>query len=169
MPSLPALNSSGSRDLKRPRPIPKAVKDMIRLMVRGLVDDPNSKPLTFIEAGRIAGLRPDIARRWLDRPNVIASLRVERRVYREALCAANEGALARIRDTSENGMAVIGSVRTLEQMNEEDVARSSRGIPMAPGFLIVITDRHPQQSDPPMVDVTPTPAPVGGTLLRGEC
>src|SRR6476620_2529597 len=99
MPSFfPPVTSSGSRSPeKRPRPLPKHVKQMIELMVRGKADDPDQRPLDFIEAGRIAGIAPDRARRWLDRAETRAFLRAERRAYRDALCAANEAHLARIR------------------------------------------------------------------------
>jgi hypothetical protein len=39
---------------------------------------------------------------------------------REAVCAGNEGALKRVRDTSENGMTVCAAVRSLEQLNEAE-------------------------------------------------
>jgi hypothetical protein len=98
---------------------------MIRLMIYGRPDDPDGKPVEFIEAGRQCGIQPDHARKWLDRPDVIKLLRSERRAFREAICAGNEKALQKVRDTSENGMAVIGSVRTLEQLNEDDTRSSA--------------------------------------------
>jgi hypothetical protein len=89
-------------------------------MVCGRPEDPGGKPLDFIEAGKLAGIKPDVARRYLDRPDVIALLRAERRAFREAVCAGNESGLRKVRDTSENGMAVIGAVRALEQIGEDD-------------------------------------------------
>ncbi|MFL6302006.1 MAG: hypothetical protein ACJ72H_00560 [Candidatus Sulfotelmatobacter sp.] len=146
MPYNPPLAASGSREPKRAQAIPKRVKKMIECMVRGREDDPDAKPLDFIEAGRIAGLKPDVARRWLDRPHVISALRSERKAYREAICAGNEGALARVRDTSENGVAIVNSVRQLETMNEP---RASDGVglgrhPVTPGILVQINvNREP--------------------------
>jgi hypothetical protein len=155
MPTIAPLTASGSRDVeKRPRPVPKHVRDMIVFMVRGRPEDPEGKALDFIEAGKLAGLKPDVARRWLDRGEVRALLHKERRAYREAICAGNEGALRRVRDTSENGMAVIGSVRTLEQLNEDDVGRPGHSGAPVPGFIIVISP-PPTAGAPKTIDVTP--------------
>jgi hypothetical protein len=52
-----------------------------------------------------------------------ALLHAERRAFRAAICAGNELSLARVRDRSENGMAVIGAVRTLENIAEERCGR----------------------------------------------
>jgi hypothetical protein len=107
----------------------------------------------FIEAGRACGIKPDIMRRWLDRPAVRALLHAERRAFRAAICAGNELSLARVRDRSENGMAVIGAVRTLENIAEEAEVRPRGQHQEAPGLVIVINN-GPQQSAPP-IDVTP--------------
>jgi hypothetical protein len=124
MPDNPPLAAAGPRDPEeRPRPIPKAVRLAIALMVAGKPDDPDCAPLSFIEAAKLAGIKPDVMRRYLDRANVRALLRSERRTFREAICAGNEGALRRIRDESANSMAQIGAIRTLEQLSDGDAAR----------------------------------------------
>jgi hypothetical protein len=48
MPSISPITASGSRDLKRPRPVPKLVREAIKLMVHGLPDDPDGKPIDFV-------------------------------------------------------------------------------------------------------------------------
>ena len=108
-PIIPPLTSSASRDLKRPRPIPKKVGAAIVMMVRGLPDDEDQRPLSFIAAAKAAGIGPDTMRRYLDRPEVIVMLRRERRAYREALCGGNEG--ARRRSATEVGMTWPGLPR----------------------------------------------------------
>src|SRR5689334_15710687 len=107
MPINPPLRASGSRELKRPRPIPKAVRDAITLMVYGKIDDPDCAPVDFITAAKLSGIKPDVMRRWLDRAEVRALLRSERRAFREAICAGNEAALQRVRDKSANGMVTV--------------------------------------------------------------
>jgi hypothetical protein len=92
----------------------------------------------------------------LDRSEVRALLRAERRAFREAICAGNEGALKRVRDTSDNGMAVIGAVRALETLNEEGANRAA-GAPLAPGLVIVITGPE-----------APRPAIDGNRAGQGE-
>ena len=119
MPIVPPLTSSASRDLKRPRPVPAAVRQALVMMVRGLPDDEDQRPLSFFAAAKVAGIGPDTMRRYLDRPEVIAMLRRERRAYREALCGGNERALAAIRDGSRNDMAKVAAVRQLEAMNAD--------------------------------------------------
>ena len=157
MSVVPALTASGSRDpAKRPRPVPKQIREMIVLMVYGQPDDPDGRPLDFIEAAKRCEVKPDVARRWLDRPEVRAFLHAERRAFREAICCGNESALKRVRDKSENGMCVVASVRTLENLNEEASA-PGRGVPIAPGFQIVIMVPPPPQVPlgSPAIDVTP--------------
>ena len=53
MATNPPLTASGSRDLKRPRPIPRTVRDAIVLMVYGKLDDADCKPLDFVEAAKL--------------------------------------------------------------------------------------------------------------------
>jgi hypothetical protein len=142
MPANPPLMASGSRDPQRQRPLPAKVKAMVTFMVRGSPTDENAAPLDFIAAGRLAGLSPDVARRWLDRTAFRVALRAERRAFREAICAGNEKALARIRDAGGNAMASVRAVQTLEAIDEEAV-RSDRGVSRAPGMVIQIVTAPP--------------------------
>jgi hypothetical protein len=79
-----------------------------------------------------------------------------RKGVREAVCAGNEGALKRVRDTSENGMTVCAAVRSREQLNEAEDVRSS-GRQQLPGLTIIIQNT-PLRAEP--LDVTPLPAPI---------
>ena len=147
MPINPPLRASGSRELKRLRPIPKAVRDAVNLMVYGRLDDPDCRPLDFIEAAALASIKPDVMRRYLDRGDVRALLRRERRAFREAICAGNEGALQRVRDKSANGMATVAAVRALEQIEEADLIRG-QGMRQTPGIVINILSRADTVSEP---------------------
>jgi hypothetical protein len=157
MPANPPLTASGSRDPeKRSRPPPKPVRDAVALMVRGRSDDPDGRPLDFIEAAKLCGIKPDVMRRWLDRTAVRTLLRAERRAFREAVCAGNEGALKRIRDGSENGMAVINAVRTLEQLGAEAPQHGPEA--RTPGMVIVIQTSRPIGPEPLTIDhASPVP------------
>jgi hypothetical protein len=97
------------------------------------------EPIDFVAAAKLAGVQPDAMRRWLHRPQAASMLRAERRAYRLALCASNENALARIRDKSENAMAVVKSVQVLEELDQDDVHRQRHGN-VSPGLCIVIAD-----------------------------
>jgi hypothetical protein len=170
MPANPPLVASGARDpQKRPRLLPKHVRDLVGRRVYGRPSDPDCKPLDFIEAAKDVGMAPDIARRWLDRSQVRVLLRSERRTFREAVCAGNEGALKRVRDTSENGMAIIGAVRTLEQLNDEVPSRNG-SMPTVPGLIIQVINTPAVMPAPRglMVDVTPQEAPPSRAHDEGE-
>jgi hypothetical protein len=135
---LPAASSGPREPVKRPKPVPKIVKDACLLMVYGDPDDEAGEPIDFITAAKAVGMRPDTLRRYLARPQVIAFLRAERRAFREAICSGNELALRRVRDKSPNGMATIGAVRALEQLSEEAAPGRPGQHPQAPGLWIVI-------------------------------
>jgi hypothetical protein len=156
MPANPPLTAAGARDpqKQRPQPIPRKVRSALDLMVYGMPDDEDCRPLDFSEAARECGVAPDIMRRWLDRANVRAYLLAARRTFRAAICAGNEGALQRIRDKSANGMAVVASVRALEQLDEETNARPTNS--QTPGITIVVRTVAP----PPPIDRTPPPLTI---------
>jgi hypothetical protein len=86
--------------MKRPQPIPPKLREAIGLMVYGHPDDPDCRAFTFIEAAHETGIKPDVMRRYLDRPEVRALLLAERRAFRAAICGGNEGALLRVRETA---------------------------------------------------------------------
>lgn len=143
------LTAAGSRELKHPRPIAPKVRAAVKLMVYGRLDDPDCKPLSFIEAARLSGVRPDVMRRYLDRPDVRALLSRERKAFRAAICAGNEGALADVRDRSANAMARVAAVRVLEALDDADGPLGAHGS-TAPGVTIVIADAR---ADAPPVTV----------------
>jgi hypothetical protein len=96
--------------------MPPKLREAIGLMVYGHPDDSDCRALTFIEAAHETGIKPDVMRRYLDRPDVRALLLSERRAFRAAICGGNEGALLRVRETAHNGMAVVAAVRALEEL-----------------------------------------------------
>jgi hypothetical protein len=148
MPDNPPLLAAGSREpVVRPRPIPKAVREAVKAMVYGMPDDPTADPLDFIGAAKAVGMKADVLRRYLDRPQVRALLRAERRAFRESICAGNEGALRKARDKSANGMVTVAAVRALEQI---DAPQSSLSVSLEirAGYVIDLRD------DP--IDVTPS-------------
>jgi hypothetical protein len=164
MPENPPLTAAGPRDpqKQRPRPIPSNVRQACGLMVYGRDDDPDCKPLDMIEAAKAVGMKPDVFRRWLDRSNVRAYLMAERRTFRSAVCAGNEAALKRVRDDSPNGMAVVASVRALEQIDEEGPTGRPHDPNQQPGVTIRIVNVVQQPAPPttaPMIDITPQPSP----------
>lgn len=163
MPENPPLTAAGTRDphKQRVRPIPANVRQACGLMVYGRDDDEDCKPLDMIEAAKAAGMKPDVFRRWLDRANVRAYLMAERRTFRAAICAGNEGALQRIRDKSANGMAVVASVRALEQLDEEGTGGRALDPKQQPGVTIkVITVVQAPSAPPSTINITPPPRTI---------
>jgi hypothetical protein len=152
---LPITASGPRSPQQRPRPIPPKVRVAIALLVRGRDDDENCAPLDFVTAAREAGITPPVFRKHLDRPEVRSLLLRERRVFRDALCASNEAALARIRNTSRNGMSVVASIRCLENLAEAD-RNEAAARPRSPGFVIVVggSPLRIGPLPPPTVDVT---------------
>jgi hypothetical protein len=151
------LAAAGAREPdKRPRPIPKVVKEACLLMIYGDVDDEEASPIDFISAAKAVGMRPATLRRYLTRPAVIGFLRGERRAFREAVCAGNEAALQRVRDGDQhsNPMARIAAVRALENMDGADQARPGEQ-PVA-GIVIRILNQVSPPVELPMLDVTPS-------------
>lgn len=153
MPDIAPIAASGRFDRKRPRPIPKHVRDAISLMVVGRIDDADCEPLDFVQAAKAVGLTPFVLRRHLERPHVRAHLIAESRAFLALICSANPGSLAKIRDTAGNTMSRVAAVRQLEAMQEETGARPTN--PATPGVTIRIV--HLPATVPRMVDVTPQP------------
>jgi hypothetical protein len=137
MPTIHPIAASGSREAKKAATVPKAVRAAIVLMVQGRPDDADNKPLDFVEAAKLADVQAYVVRKWLDRAEGRKFLKAERTAFRDAVCAGNELALKRVRDTSENGMAVIGSVRALEQIDADETPHRG-GMVQAPGFVIIV-------------------------------
>ena len=153
MPTRQPIAASGSREPKKLATVPKKVRDAIVIMVRGRPDDEEAKPVDFVEAAKLADVNSWVVRQWLDRIEGRAFLKAERRAFRDAVCAGNELALKRIRDKSENGMAVIGSVRALEAIDEEASSPRRGGVVQSPGFIIQVIN---SPGAPPQT-ITPTP------------
>ena len=139
-------------------------------MVYGHPDDADCRAFTFIEAADAMGIKPDVMRRYLDRPDVRALLLAERRAFRAAICGGNEGALLRVRETAQNGMAVVAAVRALEEL---EAPRDERGVNVTvntavgvggirPGYVI----RLPKYDEPPAAPLEAEAQPVDAANRR---
>jgi hypothetical protein len=119
-------------------------------MVYGAEGDPAAKPLNVVEAAKAVGLTPYVLRRYFDRPQAIAFLRAERRVFRELLSSTNEYALGMIRDASPNHMARCAAIRQLEMLATDEASQVGN-VPSTPGVIIRLLVPQPAQ---PVVNVT---------------
>ena len=136
--------------------VPAKVQAAWRLMQ----DDPAQ---TLQSAAAAAGLNAYKLREALNRPHVRRWVLDERRAQLDAINAGNPEALRRLRDTSENAMAAVGAIKTLEALKEVvDPSPGRAGmIQHAPGLVVQIihsngsTETIGPPTPAPMIDVTP--------------
>jgi hypothetical protein len=153
---LPFASSAPRQpDRQRARPIPADVKAVIHLMVWGDDANPDALPLDLIAACAAVGVKPYRMRRYLDRPSVIAHLRAEHRKFREVVCCGNTAALRKVRNESQNGLAVVASVRALAGEQAVDAERADAP---SPGVTIRIITAAPAP-----IDITPRPPQIDGS------
>jgi hypothetical protein len=117
--------------------IPKKVRTAVEIMSV----TPGAPDYTVI--AKAVGYRNAYAlRRALALPQSVRWMRQYKREVLEQINLHNPEALRKVRDTSENGMAVTAAVRQLEVMGERmDETTSGRNPQAAPGVVIVI--EHP--------------------------
>jgi hypothetical protein len=133
--------------------VPQKVREAFRLMQ----DDP---AMTLQIAAAAVKMNTYKLREALQKPHVRSWIANERRLQLDAICAANPEALRRLRDTSENAMAAVGAIKTLEAMKEiVDPSVRAGGTMPAPGLVVQIcyADGRQETIGPPapMIDVTP--------------
>jgi hypothetical protein len=112
------------------------IPEKMKIVVKELLDQ---RVYDLAAAAEKAGLTHYLARRYLKRPHVLRYFREERAAMLEEVCAGNAAALALVRATSDNGMAVTAACRQLELMRQtvaEETGGGSR--PHAPGLVVVI-------------------------------
>jgi hypothetical protein len=85
-----------------------------------------------------AGMRTSELRREMGKAHVRRYALAERQIALEAFCLGSPAALARVRDQSENGMAVVAAVKAGELLQQGALARRSY-CPEAPARF---ADRH---------------------------
>jgi hypothetical protein len=134
--------------------VPQKVREAFRL----LQDDPKQ---TLLTAAAAVGLNAYKLREALNRPHVRRWVLDERRAQLDAINAGNPEALRRLRDTSENAMAAVGAIKTLEAMKElvDPTPGRAGAITHAPGLIVQIVHSNGETIGPPsaaaMIDVTP--------------
>jgi hypothetical protein len=124
----------------------------------------NQRTYDLAAAASKAGLTHYLARRYLKRPNVLRYFREERAAMIEEVCAGNAAALALVRATSDNGMAVTAACRQLELMRQTVPEETGGPRQMVPGFVILIEQPDgsvrtiaPPTPAHPIIEVEPLP------------
>lgn len=106
------------------------------------------------DAAKAAGMTDHSLREAFKKPHVKAYYNAGLDVLRTSERAKNISALARIRDNSENGMAVVSAAKALEQLSETETAHRGHGLPTAPGLQIVIVQPG-EPVKPRIINVAP--------------
>jgi hypothetical protein len=142
---------------KRTPIVPAKVKVAIGI----LLDQPHED---LHAAALAAGLTVYRLRESLKRGFVRKYLQDEKQALLESVSAGNPLALKRVRDSSPNGMAIVASVKAIEQMKQE-TQQAAGGSPFAtqqPGFVIVIKGGDGEaprviapMAPPPMIEHQP--------------
>jgi hypothetical protein len=103
-------------------------------------------------------------RRSMGQPHIRRYALEQRQLALEAFCLGSPAALAKVRDLSENGMAVVASIKAGEQLRVGAIEEEGRAQKRTPGLSIVLVQKdggHLVAFEPPqqqMLDVTPKPA-----------
>jgi hypothetical protein len=100
-------------------------------------------------------------RRYMGKPQVRRYSLEQRQIALERFCLGSPAALTRVRDESENGIAVVNAVKAGELLRLGAVQEGATAERRAPGLQIVIVERdgsqHIAHQPPPLLDVTPSP------------
>jgi hypothetical protein len=111
-----------------------------------------------------AGVSLNELRRSLKAPQVRRYALEQRQLALETLCLGNPAALQKVRDESENGMAIVGAVKAAEQLRVGAIEAEASAQRRAPGLSIVLVQgdggRLTAFEPPKLLDVTPVPEAV---------
>jgi hypothetical protein len=130
------------------------LRQALDLMVFG---DETGKPLDYIDAGRTMNISARSMRRSLERPAVRQYLQAQKQVARASASAGNIWHLADIAKQRSNMNAAVNAIRAIDEGDPEAFRAPSRD---GPGITIRIIAPPSPAAAPPMVDVTPQPAPI---------
>lgn len=92
--------------------------------------------LPFTHVFQKLGIPERTAYRWMREPAVLAAIKAEEKVLRSSARAGNIHALQRVRDTSDNSLAVVQAVKALEQLADQEQGSAAPG--QSRGYVIVI-------------------------------
>jgi hypothetical protein len=127
--------------------VPARVKVAIAVLLEQPKEDLHAAALA-------AGITTYRLREALKKSYVRAYLFSEKQALLESVSAGNPLALKRVRDGSENGMAVVAAAKAIEQMRTEGQEVTGGPMRAAPGFTILI--QVPGEA-PRLIDPSATP------------
>jgi hypothetical protein len=133
---------------------PDSVPAKVKVAVQFLIEQKND----LKAAAEHAGISLYELRRSLSRPASRRYALEMRQVALEAFCLGSPAALTRVRDTSENGIAVVNAIKAGEQLRVGAIEAETSAQRRAPGLQIVIVGpggekQIAHEPPPPMIDV----------------
>ena len=139
---------------------PDSVPAKVKIAVQFLIEQKND----LRAAAEHAVISLYELRRSLSRPASRRYALEQRQVALEAFCLGSPAALQKVRDESENGIAVVNAVKAGEQLRVGVIEAEGVAQKRAPGLQIVIVQndgaRHVAYRPPVAIDVVPVPEPV---------
>lgn len=122
--------------------------------LKAALDEMLFKASCRADAAQAAGMTDHGLREAMKKPHVKAYYSQGLEILRTSERAKNIFALAKVRDSSDNGMAIVSAAKALEQL--ADTAPPSGGGPRdRPGVVIQIIHREAQQHPGVLIDVMP--------------
>jgi hypothetical protein len=132
----------------------KSVPAAAKAAIEYLLDVENS----LEKAAAHAGLKLISLKKYLQRTHIRRYLFEERQIRIDAARAGNVPALVKVRDHSENGMAIVAAAKAIEQLGAEtDASGQPRSPAQSAGITIVIeTPGASAKVLPPVIEHEPT-------------
>lgn len=110
------------------------------------------------DAAKAAGMTDHGLREALKRPHVKAYYSQGLEVLRTSERSRNIFALAKVRDSSDNGMAVVSAAKALEQLADTAPPTGTTDRDRPGVSIVIVQAPQPQQPAGMTIDVMPTPA-----------
>jgi hypothetical protein len=123
----------------------------VRTAIAFLLEQKDDLPAAAAHAGMT--LRE--LKRWMGRPRCRRYALEQRQIALETFCLQSPAALARVRDTSDNGMAVVAAVKAGEMLRTGVLHEEATTKARAPGLQIIVMPALQQQPTPMQIDVVP--------------
>jgi hypothetical protein len=142
----------------------QVVPAKVKVAIAFLIEQSNDVQAAAAHAG--ISLRE--LKRYMGLPQCRRYSLEQRQIALERFCLGSPAALTKVRDTSENGMAVVASVKTGELLRLGALHDEATAQKRQPGLSIVLIEKdggrlvayEPPQMQTPMIDVTPAPQGV---------
>jgi hypothetical protein len=138
----------------------EGIPTKVKVAITYLVEQKNDLPAPAAHAG----ISLYELRRSLMAPHIRRYALEQRQVALEAFCLGSPAALAKVRDTSENGLAVVGAIKAGEQLRVGAIEAEAASQRRQPCLSIVVVQgdggRLTAFEPPKQIDVVPVPEPV---------